>query len=557
MTLWQFLTAAMPLFSVFILLVLCRLPARQAMPLSLLISALLAYLVWQMPILQLSAAVLEGLVIAATILWIIFGAIVLLKVLTLSGAMAVIKAGFSQLSADKRVQLVIIGWLFVGFLEGAAGFGTPAAIAAPLLVALGFSPLAAVVLALVADSAAVSFGAVGTPVLVGLAQGVPGVTASELQQIALTAIGIDIFVASWLPLLLVLMYSRFFSEHANWRYGLSAAPFALLSGFAFTLPAYGVTWWLGPEFPSVLGALIGLAITCSAAHFQLLTPKPSANTGAVDLSMSVASSQLTQTQALHKQTEHPRAVQSQAEQIALPKRIPLWQAWLPYVAVALLLVLTRVSELPIKAFLQGLNWQWQGILGSELTVSVAPLYLPGSVFMLVALLAALVFRLPKVALVNAFRQSGTMLLPSCIALAAAVPMVRIFLHSDVNALGLPAMPLALAALAAEFLSDYWLALAPLVGALGSFIAGSATFSNLMFGSFQQAMAQQAELPQTLVLALQMLGANAGNMICVVNVVAAASVVNLNGREGEIIRYTLWPMLFYCTGAALVAFWFFS
>ncbi|CAM5194666.1 L-lactate permease [Alishewanella longhuensis] len=540
MTLWQFLTAAMPLFSVFILLVLCRLPARQAMPLSLLLSAALAYWVWQMPLLQLSAALLEGLVIAATILWIIFGAIVLLKVLTLSGAMAVIKAGFSQLSADKRVQLVIIGWLFVGFLEGAAGFGTPAAIAAPLLVALGFSPLAAVVLALVADSAAVSFGAVGTPVLVGLAQGVPGVTAAELQQIALTAIGIDIFVASWLPLILVLMYSRFFSEQANWRYGFAAAPFALLSGLAFTLPAYGVTWWLGPEFPSVLGALLGLAITCSAAHFNILTPTPVIEQGAdnvVNLSSEKSD--------------------SQTAPVVVLKPIPLWQAWLPYVGVAVLLVLTRVSELPIKAWLQGFNWQWQGILGTELTVSVAPLYLPGSVFMLVALTAAMVFRLSKTELGNAFRQSGTMLLPSCIALAAAVPMVRIFLHSDVNALDLPAMPLALAALAAEYLSDYWLALAPLVGALGSFIAGSATFSNLMFGSFQQAMAQQAELPQTLVLALQMLGANAGNMICVVNVVAAASVVNLNGREGEIIRYTLWPMLFYCSGAALVAFWFFS
>lgn len=539
MTLWQFLTAAMPLFSVFILLVLCRLPARQAMPLSLLLSAALAYWVWQMPLLQLSAALLEGLVIAATILWIIFGAIVLLKVLTLSGAMAVIKAGFSQLSADKRVQLVIIGWLFVSFLEGAAGFGTPAAIAAPLLVALGFTPVAAVVLALVADSAAVSFGAVGTPVLVGLAQGVPGVTASELQQIALTAIGIDIFVASWLPLILVLMYSRFFSEQANWRYGLAAAPFALLSGLAFTLPAYGVTWWLGPEFPSVLGALLGLAITCTAAHFGILTPKMTSHS-AVHLAPATAN----------------QAVSRHTEQAATGAKIPLWQAWLPYVFVALLLILTRVSELPVKAWLQSVNWQWQGILGSELNVSVAPLYLPGTVFMLIALAAALLFRLTAAELSQVFKQSGSMLLPSCIALAAAVPMVRIFLHSDVNALGLPAMPLALAALAANYLTDYWLALAPLVGALGSFIAGSATFSNLMFGSFQQAMAQQAELPQTLVLALQMLGANAGNMICVVNVVAAASVVNLHGREGEIIRYTLWPMLFYCSAVTLVAIMFF-
>lgn len=539
MTVLQLLTAAMPLFSVFILLVLCRLPAKQAMPLSLLVSAALALWVWQVPVKQLSAAWLEGLLIAATILWIIFGALVLLKVLTFSGAMAAIKDGFSQLSADKRVQLVIIGWLFVGFLEGAAGFGTPAAIAAPLLVALGFTPLAAVVLALVADSAAVSFGAVGTPVLVGLAQGVPGLSDSELQHIALTAIGVDIFVASWLPLILVLLYSRFFSEHANWRYGFAAMPFACLSGVAFTLPAYGVTWWLGPEFPSVLGAMLGLAITCTAAHLRLLTPK-TVDSGCRPLA-SVA---------VHRQT-----IATEGATRVKPG-MPLWQAWLPYVALALLLVLSRIAELPVKGWLQGLSWQWHEILGTDLSVSIAPLYLPGSVFILVAFAAALLFRLSAAGLARAVKESGSMLLPSCIALGAAVPMVRIFLHSDINALGLPAMPMALANVAADYLTSYWLLLAPLVGALGSFIAGSATFSNLMFGSFQQAMAQQAALPQHLVLALQMLGANAGNMICVVNVVAAASVVNLHGREGEIIRYTLWPMLFYCFGASLVAFLFF-
>lgn len=533
MTLLQFLTAAMPLFSVFILLVLCRLPARQAMPLSLLISAVLAYFVWQVPLLHLSAATIEGLIIAATILWIIFGALVLLKVLILSGAMEVIKQGFARLSSDKRVQLLIIGWLFVGFLEGAAGFGTPAAIVAPLLVALGFSPLAAVVLALVADSAAVSFGAVGTPVLVGLAQGVPGITAAELQQTALLAISIDIFVASFLPLLMVLMYSRFFSPAANWRYGLAATPFALLAGFAFTLPAWLVTWLLGPEFPSVLGALLGLAITATAARRGWCVPKVAENDATA-----------TATEVLPVTP-------------ANPIRISLWQAWLPYALVAGLLVITRVPALPLKSFLQGVNWHWQQILGSELSITVAPLYLPGTVFLLVAMFALWLFNGRFSLLRQAFSQSATMLVPSCIALGAAVPMVRIFLHSDINIAGLPAMPLALAELAAAHLAEYWLGFAALVGALGSFIAGSATFSNLMFGSFQQQMAVQSELPQSLVLALQMLGANAGNMICVVNVVAAASVVNLHGREGEIIRYTLWPMLFYCSGAALVAYWFFS
>ncbi|MDX1538763.1 L-lactate permease [Arsukibacterium sp.] len=536
MTAWQWITAAMPLLSVFMLLVLLRMPARRAMPLSFVICAVLAYLVWQVPLQQLAAASTEGLVIAATILWIVFGAIFLLNVLKQTGAIDVIKAGFGAISADKRVQLIIIGWLFGSFLEGAAGFGTPAAIAAPLLVALGFSPLSAVVLALVADSSAVSFGAVGTPVLVGIAQGVPGIEPDTVLQVALTAISIDIAVASWLPLLMVVMLTRFFSEQKSWRAGFAIAPFALLSGLAFTLPAYLVALLLGPEFPSVLGALIGLALICTAARYGVLLPatpwlfKPDQATPAqVEQATTITPDILSATAAL-----------------------PLWRAWLPYMLVAMLLVLTRIPGLPFKAGLQQLAWHWPAIFGTELTVTVSPLYLPGSLFVLVALVGCFFLRGSATMLRNAVMQSGRMLLPSAIALAGAVPMVRIFLQSDVNTAGLPAMPIALATEAAHYLADSWLWIAPFVGALGSFIAGSATFSNLMFGSFQLAMAYEASLPLTLVLALQMLGANAGNMICVVNVVAAASVVNLQGREGDIIRYTLWPMLFYCVAASSVA-----
>ncbi|WP_213994680.1 L-lactate permease [Arsukibacterium sp.] len=538
MTGLQWLTAAMPLLSVFILLVLLRMPARRAMPLSLLICAVLAYLVWQMPAVQLAAAVVEGLVIAATILWIVFGAVLLLNVLRQTGAIDAIKAGFSTISADKRVQLIIIAWLFGSFLEGAAGFGTPAAIAAPLLVALGFSPLAAVVLALIADSSAVSFGAVGTPVLVGIAQGVPDIAADEVLQVALTAISIDILVASWLPLLMVVMLTRFFSEQKSWRDGLAIAPFALLSGLAFTVPAYLVALLLGPEFPSVLGALLGLAVICAAARYRVLLPaKPW-------LFASPLPDTLPGEESIAQQP-------AQSGLLSKPA-MPLWQAWLPYGLVAALLVVSRVPDLPLKQSLQQLAWQWPAIFGTELSVAVSPLYLPGTLFVLVAVVSCFLLQGSAGMLLASCRQSGRMLLPSAIALAGAVPMVRIFLQSEVNTAGLPAMPIALATAAADYLADSWLWIAPFVGALGSFIAGSATFSNLMFGSFQQAMAIEASLPLTLVLALQMLGANAGNMICVVNVVAAASVVNLQGREGDIIRYTLWPMLFYCIAASSVA-----
>ncbi|WP_259457878.1 L-lactate permease [Salipaludibacillus neizhouensis] len=160
-----------PVLTVIVFLIIMRLPAVKAMSISLVATALVAYIYWKVPIVQLTASVFEGVIIGISILYIVFGAILLLNTLKLSGAIDTIRTSFMRISPDRRVQLIIIAWLFGAFIEGAAGFGTPAAIGAPLLVALGFPPLAAVVLALIADSSPVSFGAVGTPIIVGVDQG--------------------------------------------------------------------------------------------------------------------------------------------------------------------------------------------------------------------------------------------------------------------------------------------------------------------------------------------------------------------------------------------------
>ncbi|MFC4728018.1 L-lactate permease [Coralloluteibacterium thermophilus] len=528
MTLLQGLAALMPVLSVFVFLVLLRMPATRAMPLSLLISAALALAVWRMPARQLAAALLEGGVVALTILWIVFGAILLLNVLRRSGGLDVIRAGFAGISPDRRVQAIVIAWLFGSFLEGAAGFGTPAAIAAPLLVALGFPPLAAVVLALVSDSSAVSFGAVGTPVLVGLAQGLPEASDAQLREIALTAIGIDLFVASLLPLILCLILTRFFGAERSWRPGFAVAPFAIVGGLSFTGPAWLVAWLVGPEFPSILGAMIGLAIVCTLARLRILVPA---------------------TPWFFSEADRIRAT---AHVPRTQARMSLLRAWSPYVLVAALLVLTRVPALPFKDWLGGIVIAWPRILGTDVAASVAPLYLPGTLFVLVALATLRLHRCGLDTLRGATSDSLRRLLPATVALMTSVPMVRVFLRSDVNDADLGAMPMELAGLAAASLADHWVWAAPAIGALGSFIAGSGTFSNMMFAAFQQSLAAHTGLPEHLVLALQMLGANAGNMICVVNVVAAASVVALDGREGEIIRFTLLPMLYYCAMASVVA-----
>jgi lactate permease len=523
MTLPQFICALSPVLAVLLLLVILRLPATRAMPLSLLVTAVSALFIWQMAPVRIAAAVVEGWFVALSILLIVLGAITLLNVLTATSAIEVIRQGFTRLSPDRRVQTVIIAWLFGAFLEGISGFGTPAAIAAPLLMVLGFPPLAAVVMALVAGSSPVSFGAVGTPAIIGVGQGLPGAPPELVNEIALTTITLDLCLASTLPLLLCAMLTRFFGARRSWREGLAAWPFALFTGFAFTIPAWLTARFLGPEFPSIIGGFTGLALATLFARRGWLTPKT------------------VWTFDGEKPTHEPDTA----------NHLTLLQAWFPYLLVALLLIVTRLDALPLKTWLNQVVINSGDLFGTGIRSELRPLYVPGTLFLLVALIAGWLQGGRKTALVQAWHASLMKLIPTAIALLTAIPMVRIFLRSDVNGAGLVAMPMELAELAADTFSGTWPLASPFIGALGSFIASSSTFSNMMFAGFQQAVAQDLQLPVRLVVALQMIGANAGNMISVANVVAAASVVNLTGREGQIIRFTLGPMLLYCALAGLL------
>lgn len=539
--------ALMPLLAVFGLLVVLRLPARTAMPLGLMLTSLGAAWVWQVPWVRIAAAVMEGLFAAASILWIVFGAILLLKVLTLGGAIDAIRNSFRNISPDRRVQAIIIAWLFGAFIEGAAGFGTPAALAAPLLVAIGFPLLPAVVVALVADSAPVSFGAVGTPINIGMGQGLSrgGVAAPEvaeglaggsleqfLQQVTVSAVRMDLFIGTLIPLILCLLLTRSFGKRRSWREGFALWKFALFAGLAYEVPALLAAILLGPEFPSLIGGLVGLAIVIPAARRGFLLPASHWDDFA----------------------EHLERDRSQPETGFRSTRfVPgVFRAWVPYLLVALLLVATRVEALPLKTWLQGVRLSWSDIFGTGISATIEPLYLPGAVFVLVVFGTFRLFRLKGADLASTFRQTATTLLPSVMALGAAVPMVRIFTNSDVNGAALRSMPIELADQAADALGGLWPIAAPLIGALGSFVSGSATFSNLMFSLFQFSAATQAGVEPEVVLAAQLLGANAGNMICVLNVVAAVSVVGLAGREGTVIRHTLTPMLFFVTMAGILA-----
>ena len=146
--------------------------------------------------------------------------------------------------------------------------------------------------------------------------------------------------------------------------------------------------------------------------------------------------------------------------------------------------------------------------------------------------------------VAAWKQTAVTMLTVSIALGFAVPTVRVFIASNVNGAGLDGMPIELANAVSELAGSTWPAFAGVIGALGAFLAGSNTVSNMMFSLFQFGVAENIGISPTMVLGLQAVGAAAGNMICVHNVVAAAATVGLLGKEGLLIRKTIWPMAYY-------------
>ncbi|RNA67137.1 L-lactate permease [Alteribacter keqinensis] len=547
----QTIVALTPVLSVMILLVVLKVSAVKAMSISLTATAFLAFFYWQVPIRVIAASTFEGLMIGLSILYIVFGAILLLNTLKITGAIDTIRRSFMKISKDRRIQLIIIAWLFGAFIEGAAGFGTPAAIGAPLLVVLGFPPLAAVALALIADSSPVSFGAVGTPIVVGVEQGLyeggqisataaPYIEAAGgmdafIQQVATYVMQVDIFTGTLMPLILVMLMTRFFGENRSWKEGLKVWKFALFSGLSFTVPALIVATFLGPEFPAIFGGLIGLAIVIPAAKKGFLVPKETWDFP-------------------ERKDWLPHWIGTLLADDQSPRKRPsLLKAWIPYLLVGFLLVLTRLNVLPFKAWLQGITITWPDILGTGISESLHPFYLPGFVFIIVVLSTLFIFNMNIKELQTAFTRSGKALTGTAITLFTAVPMVRIFINSGINDAGLDSMPMELAATASAAIGGGWPLVAPFIGALGSFISGSATFSNMMFSLFQFSVADQIDLSPARVLALQILGSNAGNMICVLNVVAAASVAGLVGKEGTIIRMTLLPMLYYAGFAGIIGF----
>lgn len=534
------LVAVLPVLVGGVLLVGFRVPAKWAMPIVYVLGAVLALWAWQVAPLRVAAATIQGLFLTFELLFIIFGAILLLQTLERSGGVAAIRRSFHGISDDRRIQLVIVAWLFGSFIEGSAGFGTPAAVAAPLMVAMGFPAAAAVMIGMMIQSTAVTFGAVGTPVVVGLFGGLgggtfdadiaaAGLTMTDYLHLTTHRIVILHGLAGFMiPTLMVMMLTRFFGTRKSWTEGLSVLPFTLFGGLAFVVPYIVIGFTLGPEFPSLLGAPIGLTIVVLAARRGFLVPKD--------------------TWQFPESSTWPSAwvsgMEVTGDEIPRGRELSGGLAWAPYAILGLILVLTRLPQLPLQGLLQGPAIAWPDIFGTGIDASTTPLYLPGFIFVVVVGITFFLHRMRAPELGAAIRDSAGVLLGAGFVLIFTVPMVRVYINSDVNAAGLASMPLEMAGWVASNVGAIWPLFAGVTGALGAFIAGSNTVSNLMFAAFQYGVAERLAISTMMIVALQAVGAAAGNMIAIHNVVAASATVGLLGKEGSTLRKTILPTLYY-------------
>ncbi len=535
-----------PIFFAGILLIGFRIAAKIAMPLVFVYTCIIAYYFWGMTDLRIFASITQGLIISAGILWIIFGAIMLLNTLKYSGAINVIRAGFSNLSPDRRVQVILIAWLFGSFIEGASGFGTPAAVAAPLMVAVGFPALASVVFGMMIQSTPVSFGAVGTPLIVGVQGGLDkinltdklaenGLEWSSFFKIIVSEVAIiHALCGTLMPLLLVLIMTKYFGRNKSWTEGLSIFPFAIFSALSFTIPYALSGLFIGPEFPSIIGGIIGLAIVTTAVKKGFLVPKDT-----WDFEPSIKWPAFWNGNIKPFKTEKTK------------NKIGTICAWMPYLILAFILILSRTFD-PLKTFLTSFSLNFSNIFDeSKINANFQILYLPGSILIFVCLITFLLHKMNISKIILTLKDSSKTIIGAGFVLIFTVPMVRVMINSGVNSNDFFSMPLAMANGVSEFMGNIYPFFAPTVGGIGAFLAGSNTVSNLMLSQFQYETANILEISGALMVAAQSVGAAAGNMVAIHNIVAASATVGLIGKEGIVLRVTIIPTLYYLFLAGLI------
>jgi lactate permease len=530
------LVALLPLLTIFVLLGWLRVKAHWAGLASVAVAIVVAVAAYGMPVGLALLSATEGAVFGLfPIMWIVFTAIWLYQITVVSGRFEDLRTAFNRLSDDPRVQAIIIAFCFGGLLEALAGFGAPVAITGVMLMALGFSPVRAAVVVLLANTAPVAFGAIGTPIL----------TAGTLTGIPYQEIGAYVgrqtpLLAVIVPLLLVILVDGARGARQTW-------PIALSVGLTFAVGQFLASNYLSVELTDIVAALAGLA--AAVVTLRVWTPTGGDEARArlreeeaafVDDGPDVPTGGVGGPGAGRTRTVE------EAPPVTATSLTPqkLFMAFFPYLLVIAVFSLAKLWN-PVKNALTAteVKIRWPGLDGNVLSAAGKPvsstvynfqwLSSPGSLLVICALITTLVYRVP---LSHAFREfvaTANKLKFAFLTVASVLALAYV--------MNLSGQTLTIGTWIAAT-GAFFAFLSPILGWLGTAVTGSDTSANALFATLQQTAAQNAGLDPTLLVAANTSGGVVGKMISPQNLTIAATAVGILGREADLFRKTvLWSI----------------
>ena len=524
---WSAVVAAVPLLLLFILLGALKVTAWVASLIALAVSFAIAIMVYGMPVGQTLLAGTEGAAFGFfPILWIVINAIWLYQMTVETGHFDVLRRSFASVSDDQRIQAIIIAFSFGALMEALAGFGTPVAVTAVMLMALGFKPIKAAVLALVANTAPVAFGAMATPII----------TLGKVTELPVDTLGAMIgrqtpILALFVPLALVAIVDGRRGVRDTW-------PVAVVCGVVFAAAQYATSNFVSVPLADVVASLVSAAAVVGMV--RIWHPRtadivaPVAAGGAADEPDADFAER-----AAHTQDHHD-------------SRADVVRAYAPYGIIIIVFVICQLG--PVKRLLDKatVSFNWPGLHvvdadGDPLSLTKFTLNLlttPGTQMLVAGVLTMVALRL---SVPRAFKAYGATLHQLRWAILTVMAVLALAFVMNVSGQTITLGTWMAGAGAAFAL------LSPILGWLGVAVTGSDTSANSLFGALQVTAANQAGLSDVLMAASNSSGGVLGKMISPQNLAIAAAAVGLNGKEGDIFRRVIvWSLVFLAAMCVLSA-----